>query len=150
MKKIKVGKKEFEIVSNIGEIRYDKFVMFNQYIIAVFQGIDVPMFQLFMDKIRNHYNKAEYMQAYNEIVNYDTALKFREHKLDPLGICFALMLKGDETDEGVLKDKLKELIDNGLKWDMVKEEVVLFMKLYPSKFSPYLQAWQMMEAGIEV
>lgn len=150
MKKIKLGKKDYELIDNIGELRYDKMVMFNQYIIAVFQGIDMPLFQITMDKIKNHYNKGEYMQAYNEMVNFDTAVKFKEHQLDPLGMCFALLLRGNETDEGILQKKIREMIDDGLLWDTVKDEVVNFMKLYPDKFSPYLQAWKMMEAGVEL
>ena len=150
MRKIKIGEKEYQIVSNIGEIRYDKMVEFNQYILAVFQGIDLPLFQLTMDKVKHHYDKGNFMQAYNELVNFDTAIKFKEYQLDPLGMCFALMLKGDETDEEVLKEKLREMIDAGLRWDTVKEEVVNFMKLYPDKFSPYLQAWKMMGTGIEL
>ena len=150
MKKIKVGEKQWEIISDIDEIRYDKMVMFNQYIIAVFQGIDMPLFALTMDKVNAHYNKGEYLQAYNELKNFDTAIKFKEHKLDPLGMCFALLLKGNETDEDVLKEELQVMIEEGLKWDVVKEEVLNFMKLYPDKFSPYLQAWAMMEAGIEL
>ena len=149
MKKIKIGSVDYEIISDIGEIRYDKMVMFNQYIVAVFQGIDMPLFAITMDKVRNHFNKGEYMQAYNELTNFDTAIKFKEHKLDPLGMCFALMLKGDESNEKVLQEKLHEMIENGLKWDVVKTEVVNFMKLYLDKFSPYLQAWKMMEVGIE-
>ena len=150
MKKIKIGSKEFEIVSNIGEIRYDKMVMFNQYIVAVFQGIDVPLFALTMDKIKNHYNKGEYMQAFNEMQNFDTAIKFKEFQLDPLGMCFALLIKGNEADENVLKIELREMIEEGLMWDTVKEEVINFMRLYPDKFSPYLQAWKMIAAGIEL
>lgn len=150
MKKINVGGVEYEIISTIGEIRYDKLVMFNQYIVAVFQGLDVPLFALTMDKVKHHYDKGNFMQAYNELVNFDTAIKFKEHKLDPLGMCFALMLKGDETDEEILKVTMNEMILNGLKWDVVKDEVVNFMTLYPEKFSPYLQAWKMMGAGIEL
>jgi len=149
MKAVKVGEKEVKIISDIDEIRYDKMVMFNQYIVAVFQGIDMPLFALTMDKVRLHFNKGDYMQAYNEMQNFETAIRFKEHKLDPLGMCFGLMLEGDETDEDVLKVKIQELIEEGLKWDTVKDEVVNFMALYPSKFSPYLQAWKMMESGIE-
>jgi len=149
MKAIKVGEKEVKIISDIDEIRYDKMVMFNQYIVAVFQGIDMPLFALTMDKVRLHFNKGDYMQAYNEMQNFETAIRFKEYKLDPLGMCFGLMLEGDETDEDVLKVKMQELIEEGLKWDTVKDEVVNFMALYPSKFSPYLQAWKMMESGIE-
>ena len=90
------------------------------------------------------------MQGYNELVNYDTAIKFKEFQLDPLGLCFSLLLKGDESDENVLKVKLREMIDDGLKWDTVKSEVVNFMALYPDKFSPYLRAWEMMGKGIKL
>ena len=147
MKKIKVGKKEYDVITTIGEMRYDKMVMFNQYIAAVFQGIDTPLFALTMDKVRHYYDKGEFMQAYNELVNYDTAIKFKEYQLDPLGMCFALMLKGDENDEDVLKEKIKDMIDGGLKWEVVKENVVNFMELLPEKFSPYLQAWEMLAIG---
>ena len=150
MKKIELGGKEYDIISNIGEIRYDKLVMFNQYILAVFQGLDVPLFALTMDKVKQHYDKGNFMSAYNELVNFDTAIKFKEFKLDALGMCFALMLKGDESDEDILKVQLQEMIDDGLKWDTVKDEVVNFMTLYPEKFSPYLQAWKMMGSGIEL
>ena len=148
MKTIKVGKKDVKIISDIDEIRYDKMVMFNQYIVAVFEGIDTPLFALTMDKVNHHYNNGDYMQAYNELRNFDTAIKFKEHKLDPLGMCFALLFEGDETNEDVLKSQMQELIEEGLKWDVVKKEVVDFMALYPDKFSPYLQAWKMMESGI--
>ncbi len=150
MKKIKLRSGEYEIITSIGEIRYDKMVMFNQYIVAVFQGLDVPLFAMTMDKVKQHYDKGNFMSAYNELINFDTAIKFKDYQLDPLGMCFALMLKGDEADEDILKVQLHEMIEDGLKWDTVKEEVVNFMELYPDKFSPYLQAWKMMEAGIEL
>ena len=150
MKKIKLGEKEYEIVSDIGEIRYDKMVMFQQYIVAVFEGLDTPLFALTMDKVRHYYDKGEFMQAYNELTNFDTAIKFKEFQLDPLGMCFALMFKGNESDEDVLKVQLKEMIEAGLTYDVVKEEVVNFMLLYPEKFSPYLQAWEMIATGIKL
>ena len=151
MKKVKYnGKDEVNIISSISEIRYDAMVLFNQYILAVFQGIDLPLFALTMDKVKHHYDKGEFMQAYNELVNFDTAIKFKEHNLDPLGICFAILLNGSVTDEDALKNSLKALIDNGLKWEVVKKEVVNFMEKAPEKFSPYLAAFKMLENGTEL
>ena len=140
----------YEIISSIGEIRYDKLVMFNQYIIAVFEGIDMPLFAITMDKVTNHMNKGEYMQVYNVLRNFDTAIKFKDYNLDPLGMCFALLLKGNEADEDKLKVQMQVLIEDGLLWDTVKDEVVNFMGLYPEKFSPYLQAWKMLAKEIEL
>jgi hypothetical protein len=42
------------------------------------------------------------------------------------------------------------MIEDGLTYDVVKEEVVNFMKLYPEKFSPYLQAWEMIATGVKL
>ncbi len=149
MKKIKYnGKDEIHIISTIGEIRYDAMILFNQYIIAVFQGIDMPLFAVTMDKVKHHYDKGEFMSAYNELKNFDTAIKFKEHKLDALGICFAILLDGNVADEVTLKEELQILIEKGLKWEVVKDEVLNFMKQAPEKFNPYLTAWKMMEAEI--
>jgi hypothetical protein len=108
------------------------------------------MFAIAMEKVRHYFDKGQFMQGYNEIVNYDTAIKFREHQLDPMGICFAILMDGKETDETVLKEKLKTLADNDLKWEVVKEEVLNFMQQAPEKFHPYLVAWQMMTTGVEL
>ncbi len=148
MKEIKLGESTYKIVSDIGEIRYDKMVMFQQYITAIFQGLDMPLFALTMDKVRVHFNNGDYMQAYSELTNFDTAIKLKQINIDPLGMCFAIMLEGNEANEDVLQEKLNKMIDDGLAWDTVKEEVLNFMKLYPSKYSPYLQAWEMMGQGI--
>ena len=154
MKELKIGKKKYKIIDNIGEIMYSRMNVFNQYIAAVFQGMDIPLFAVTMDKVNAYFNKGEYMQAYNEILNFQTAISMREHNLDPLGMCFALICveEGEDmtkTDDGELKAKLGRMIDDGLKWDTVKDEVLNFMKRYPDKFSPYLQAWEMMKMGIE-
>ena len=149
MKNIKIGDDEYKIISDIGEIKYSRMNLFNQYITAVFQGMDIPLFAVTMDKIKAYYNKGEYMQAYNEMVNFDTTIKMKEFQLDPLGMCFALITVEEGEDlnhvnETFLKEKLQRMISNGLSYDMVKDEVVNFMKRYPDKFSPYLQAWEMM------
>ena len=145
MKKVKFnGKDEVSIISSISEINYDAMVMFQQYILAIFQGLDTPLFALTMDKVTTHFDNGNFMQGYNELRNFDTAIKFKEYKLDPMGICFAILLTGDRLDEDMLKTSLKGLIDKGLKWEVVKEEVINFMKQAPEKFNPYLTAWTMM------
>lgn len=155
MKDLKIGEVEYRVITNVGEIKYGRMNVFNQYIAAVFQGMDIPLFAVTMDKIKAYYNKGEYMQAYNEMINFDTAIKMKDHQLDPLGMCFSLICladgeKAEVTDESLLKEKLNKMIDDGLEYDVVKEEVVNFMKLYPDKFSPYLQAWEMMKMGVEL
>ena len=155
MKELKIGKKKYKVINNIGEIPYSRMNMFNQYIAAVFQGLDIPLFAVTMDKVKSYYNNGEYMQAYNELVNFDTAIKMKEHQLDPLGMCFSLITvaTGEDlhnSDETFLKEKLQGMIADGLLWDTVKEEVLNFMKRYPDKFSPYLQAWEMMKTGVFV
>ena len=152
MKDLKIGEVTYQIIDNIGEIMYSRMNVFNQYIAAVFQGMDIPMFAVTMDKVKAYYNNGEYMQAYNEIANYDTAMKMKDYNLDPLGMCFSLIcVEEDEdttkTDDKELKAKLQRMIDEGLTWDAVKEEVLGFMMRYPDKFSPYLQAWEMMKMG---
>lgn len=155
MKDLKIGEIKCRLIDNIGEIKYSRMNMFTQYITAVFQGMDIPLFKVTKDRIDAYYNKGEYMQAYNEIVNFDTAISMKEYQLDPLGMCFALIcIEKDENlnelDEGLLKEKLQRFIANGLEYDTVKTEVVNFMNLYPDKFSPYLQAWEMMKKGVKL
>lgn len=151
MKKVKYnGKDEVNIISSIGEIRYDAMILFNQYVIAIFQGLDMPLFQITMDKVKHHYDKGEFMGAYNELVNFDTAIKFKEHKLDAMGICFAILMNGKVVDEVALKEELQVLIDKGLKWEVVKDEVLNFMRQVPEKFAAYIQAWEMMGAEIKL
>jgi hypothetical protein len=155
MKDLKIGEVKYRLITNIGEIKYSRMNVFNQYIAAVFQGMDIPLFAVTMDKIKAYYNKGEYMQAYNEMINFDTAIKMKDYHLDPLGMCFSLICLEDGedatlTDEAFLKEKLQRMITEGLDYDVVKKEVVNFMKLYPDKFSPYLQAWEMMKMGVEL
>jgi len=150
MKKVKFnGKDEISIISSVGEIRYDAMVMFQQYITAIFQGMDTPLFALTMDRVKSHFNNGDYVQVMSELINFDTAIKFKEYKLDPMGMCFAILITGDETDEDKLKEKLLSLTEKGLTWDVVQTEVFFFMKQVPERFSPYLQAWDMMGKGIE-
>ena len=110
------------------------------------------MFMVTMDKVKAYYNNGEYMQAYNELVNFNTAITMKDYQLDPLGMCFALITveEGEDlnsTNETALKEKLKRMISNGLDYDVVKNEVLNFMNRYPDKFSPYLQVWEMMKTG---
>ena len=150
MEKLKLGKNEYELITSIGEMRYDKMLMFNQYIIAIFQGLDTTLFALTMDKVRHHFDKGNFIQGYQELVNFDTAIKFKEHQIDPMGMAFALMLKGDDTDEDVLKEKIVQMTKDGLAWETVKKKVWAFMSLLPEKFGAYLQVSKMLENEIDL
>jgi len=143
MKKISIGKKDYEVCQHKDDINFRRFVMFKQYVPMIWEKMDSPLFETYFDRIKTHYDKGEHTQAIIELINYKAAINNIQGGHDAWAVCFALIVleKGEDQtklDEEFLKSKMDKWVKDGLTAGMVHETVVDFLKASPEVFSAHL------------
>ena len=144
MKDVEIGKLKVKICEHQGDINYLRFVKFKQYAPQFWEKMDSPLFAVYFERFMEFHNKAQHGQALMVLHDYKLAIDLSKNSYDAWGICFALIaiMEGEDErscpDDTGLKAKLKQLTDEGLTAEMVKEEVVNFMKASPEVFGDHL------------
>jgi hypothetical protein len=144
MKNLNVGKLKLKVCEHQGDINYLRFVKFKQYAPQFWEKMDSPLFAVYMEKYMDFHNKGQHGQALMVLHDYKLAIDLSKNSYDAWGICFSLLviMEGEDEkscpDDSVLKEKLQQLTDEGLTAEMVKQEVVNFMKASPEVFSDHL------------
>lgn len=144
MKDVSIGKLTIKICEHQGDINYLRFVKFKQYAPQFWEKMDSPLFAVYFEKFMERHNKGEHGQALMILHDYKLAIDLSKNSYDAWGICFALIvvMEGEDPrtcpDDAGLKSKLKQLTDEGLTAEMVKEEVINFMKASPEVFGDHL------------
>jgi len=149
MKELKIGKTNLRICEHQGDINYLRFVRFKQWCPQFFERMDLVVLDNHMSKFMELHNQGKYAQSV--MVWYDLKLATKQSKelaYDAWGICFALIaIEKDEDekscpDDSVLREKIIRLSNAGLTAEVVKKEVLNFMKASPVEFSelivPYI------------
>lgn len=149
MKKVKIGKKEYDQMEDVFDMNDERFYMFKTYILQSIQSLDKPLFLQAYSKIMALMNEGKYSDAIIELYNFKKAIELEEVNFDAYSICFALIhLEKDEDQrdlsQSTQENKLHEMRENGLKRGLVEEVVTNFMKTSPTKFGVYLEMLQMM------
>lgn len=148
MKTIKIGKLKVKVCEHQGDINYLRFVKFKQYAPQFWEKMDSPLFSVFLDKYMDFHNKGQHAQALMVLHDYKLSIDISKNSYDAWGICFTLItiLDGEDErscpDDSVLKEKLKQMTDEGLTAKMVEEEVINFMKASPVVFSDHLTLYE--------
>lgn len=144
MKQIKIGKLKVKICEHQGDINYLRFVKFKQYAPQFWEKMDSPLFAVYFERYMDFHNKGQHAKSLMVLHDYKMAIDISKNSYDAWGVCFALiaLLEGEDSrtcpDEADLKDKLKTFTDNGLIAEVVKSEVVNFMKASPEVFMDHL------------
>jgi len=152
MKKLKIGSKTYDLCQTKDDINFVRFTMIKQYAPQIWEKMDSPLFETYMDRVMAHFNKGNWMHGWMELENYRVALKNIENGNDAWGICFALICLEsgeDQTrhDEAFLTEKLGRMITDGLTAGQVYDGVVDFWKRSPEVFSPHLTTLAVLGEG---
>jgi hypothetical protein len=144
MKTIKIGKLKVNVCEHQGDINYLRFVKFKQWAPQFWEKMDSPLFTVYLERYMDYHNKGQHGQALMVLHDYKLAIDMSKNSFDAWGICFALIaiLEGEDEkscpDDAQLKEKLKQFTDQGLTAEMVKAEVVNFMRASPEVFMDHL------------
>lgn len=139
MKQLQIGDLNVKICEHQGDINYLRFVRFKQWIIQIWEKMDVPSFAFYFEKFMDLHNQSKYAQSVTVWYDFKLAIEQKTNS-DAWGVCFALisLLDGEDPrscpDDSELKIKIDRLIKEGLTAGIVKEEVVNFMKASPEEF----------------
>jgi hypothetical protein len=144
MKSLKIGELEIKICEHAGDINYLRYVRFKQWVIQIWERMDVPVFKMHFDKFNDLFNQGKYNQG--SFVWYDYKIAIEQKDLDAWGVCFALLTvdTGEDAnsiiDDSEIKKKIQNYSKHGLTAKTVKEEVVNFMKASPEEFGALMIA----------
>jgi hypothetical protein len=144
MKEIQVGKLPVKVCEHKGDINYLRFVKFKQYAPQFWERMDSPLFAVYKEKILDFHNKGQYAQSLAALFDYEFAIKNVEKSYDAWMVCFCLItLLKDEDEKSDLntleiEKKIKKFTDQGITPDVIKTEVVNFMKASPETFTDHV------------
>lgn len=141
MKGIQIGDLALRVAEHKGDISYNNFVKFKQYVPQFWEKMDSPLFEVYFEKIQDLFNQSKFIQAYNVLLDYKLALRNSKNSYDAWGVCFVLItyLEGEPIERELGDDQIKaRLATWKLTPDMVVENVVNFMKASPETFQDHL------------
>jgi hypothetical protein len=144
MKNIEVGKLKLYVCEHKGDITYERFVAFKQYAPQFWERMDSPLFEVYWEKIMDHYNKGEFAQGLMKLKDYKIAIDNAKNSYDAWGVCFALITEADPEafkscpNDAQVAEKLREYMAEGLNAEVVKENVINFMQASRETFADHL------------
>lgn len=144
MKTITIGKKEYKIIESIFDINDERFTVFKQYLLQVFENLDKPSFVATFQKYVTLSNAGQHAEGLIEWYNFKKAVELQEVNYDAYSFCFALLCleEGEnqrDTSKATHLKKLEEMRSEGLNRGMVEDTVTDFMKASPKQFGAYLE-----------
>jgi hypothetical protein len=154
MKKITIGNKEYKLMESAFDIGDQRFVVFKQYILQVFENIDKPLFLQTYAKCMAFHNKNQHADVVIELNDFKRAMDLKELNYDAYSFCFCLLVltdgedMNDTTELTQVETKLKMFREDGLTRGMVVDVVENFMKASPKEFGVYLQMLELMKAPL--
>jgi hypothetical protein len=144
MKEIKVGELSVKVCEHKGDINYLRFVKFKQYAPQFWERMDSPLLAIYMERYMDAHNKGQHAQALAILLDYQFAIKNVEKSYDAWMVCFTLitLLEGEDfksvPEDLEIQSKIKKFTDQGITPDVVKTEVVNFMKASPETFMDHV------------
>lgn len=142
MKKIKIGKEEYNCCESVNDLYDIRFPVFLNFLRMSIENIDKPLFAGKKQKAEEWLNKAMPYNAVKEFLDYGSSINLEQVNTTGLSMCFALIcLDNGENqsniDESFLKGKLDKMQKAGLKRGEVEEQVSSFIKASPDSFGEY-------------
>lgn len=144
MKEIQVGELPVKVCEHKGDINYLRFVKFKQYAPQFWERMDSPLFEVYFEKFMDFHNQGKHAQGLAALLDYKFAIKNTEKSYDAWMVCFTMItiLEGENKDacpdELEIQKKIKLFTDNGISPDIIKTEVVNFMKASPETFMDHV------------
>lgn len=152
MKQVKIGNIDYRIAEHKGDISYNNYVKFKQYVPQFWEKMDSPMFEVYWEKVQDLFNQSKFIQAYNVMLDYRMALNNSKNSYDAWGICFALICykEGEDIHETKADDEIKKFLSEvEITPDIVVENVVNFMRASPETFQDHLALYAVLGTMIE-
>lgn len=142
MKKIEIGKKEYNLCESVNDLYDIRFPVFLNFLRMSIENIDKPLFAAKQQKAEEWLNKAMPYNAIKEFLNYGSSINLEQVNTTGLSMCFSLICldNGEDQsniDESFLKEKLDKMRKEGLKRGVVEEQVSSFIKASPDSFGEY-------------
>ena len=151
MKQVKIGNKEYNQIENIFDIGDERFVVFKQHLLQVFESVNSASFLQMHNRVTKYFNANDSYQIIVELENFKKSLELRELNYDAFSFCFALLhMDKEEKQEDFGKDyqlrKLEIMRAEGITRGQVEEVVENFMKASPKHFAHYLEVLQIVNS----
>jgi len=150
MKEIEIGDETYKLCEGVDDLYDIRFPSFLSYLRMSLEGIDKPLFAMTMEKAEQLMDAKQWMKAWKQFDNYNTAINLPQTETTGLSMCFALICieEGEDqvnVDESGLEKKLAKMRKAGLKRGFVEESVRNFMKASPDSFGDYIVLQEMMQ-----
>jgi len=150
MKKITIGKEEYDLCENVDDIFDVRFPVFINYMRMGLEGIDKTLFFKTREEAFELADKGMLYRALKKYDDYYDGIRLEQVNETGFSMCFALIcLEKDEdqtnTSEGFLKKKLKKMRKDGLKRGTVEGAVTNFIKGSPNSFGDLAILVEMMQ-----
>lgn len=154
MKTVEFGKEKFERIETLFDINDERFNVFKQYLLQIFETLDKPSFLITFNNYVKAVNDNRHADGVVAWYNYKKAIELKELNYDAYSFCFALLhLEQGENQRDCSKDKQEKKLDrmrsNGLDRGQVEAVVEGFIKASPNTFAPYLAMLEILKPGVE-
>lgn len=154
MKLIEFGSEKFQQIETLFDMNDERFNVFKQHLLQVFEKIDQPSFLVSFNKYVAYHNEGRHADGIIEWYNFKKAMEYKELNYDAYSFCFALLtLEKDEDQRDNSTDrqlkKLERMRINGLTRGVVEATVENFIKASPNTFATYLVMLEMMKPDLQ-
>ena len=143
------------VATHKGDLSYKRYVKFKQLVPQFWVSMDSPLLEAYIEKIDNAFDNAQWMKGHAILMDYKLAVDQTKNNYDAWGLCFALISYekdeqiSDELNDIQVREKLDRLVALGLTADVIKENVVNFMKASPETFQDHLTLLEVQNMMIE-
>jgi DNA-directed RNA polymerase len=143
--------KEYKRMENLFDIGDERFVVFKQWLLQVFENIDKPSFIEMYSRIVRNFNANDSYKIMVELENFKKSLELKNLNYDAYSFCFALLhlqegelqsMTGSEYQLKKLAEMRKDEVFNRA---MVEEVVENFIKASPRHFQHYLEMLEILK-----
>jgi hypothetical protein len=151
MRTVKIGSKEYRQCQTPFDIGDERFLIFKQMFLQVFENLDKASFAQAFARYASYFNSGNHADGLIEWHNFKKSVELRDLNYDAYSFCFALItMTADESQSDFASDiqlkKLAEMRENGLSRGQVEDDVRNFIKAFPETFGVYLEVLEMMKA----
>lgn len=150
MTTITIGNKEYKLIQSIMDINDERFNVFKQHLLQVFEEMDKASFTRTFEKCIKLHNQGLHAEAIIEWYNFKKATELQTLNYDAYSFCFALLCLDKDEDQRDCSDstqlkKLDEMRANGLTRGVVEDTVTNFMNASPRQFGAYLEMLELLQ-----
>ena len=144
MKKIKIGKKEWEICETAEDLPIKRYTALKHYLMYKQLGVDVPDLNVTLERFVRNFDNERKAQMIITLNDYVTGAKMVEDGKDPDQLAFAVITFDKDEDKLNFDEskgfvKLEEMANEGLTQKVVEEEVKAFIQASSAHFVTYLR-----------